>query len=32
MGRDTDTREMVPAAGMNFVFDWGKSALSEKEK
>jgi len=32
MGRGVDTREVYPAPGMNFVFDWGKSALSEKEK
>ena len=32
MGRGADTREVYPAPGMNFVFDWGKSALSEKEK
>ncbi len=31
MGRPVDTREVYPAPGMNFVFDWGKSALSEKE-
>ena len=30
MGRKTDTREIYPAPGMNFVFDWGKSALEEK--
>jgi len=32
MGRSTDTREIYPAPGMNFVFDWGKSALSDKER
>lgn len=32
MGRKTDTREIFPVPGMNFVFDWGKSSLSEKEK
>ena len=32
MGRSVDTREVFPAPGMNFVFDWGKSALSGKEK
>ena len=32
MGRSIDTREIYPAPGMNFVFDWGKSALSDKER
>ncbi len=32
MGRATDTREVSPAAEQNLVFDWGKSALSQKEK
>jgi len=32
MGRETDTREIFPAPGQNLVFDWGKSALSKKEK
>ena len=32
MGRPTDTREVFPAPGQNLVFDWGKSALSQKER
>lgn len=32
MGRPTDTREIFPAPGQNLVFDWGKSALSQKEE
>ena len=31
MGRPADTRELVPAEGQNFVFDWNKCALSQKE-
>ena len=31
MGRPTDTREVFPAEGQNLVFDWGKSAFSQKE-
>jgi len=31
MGRPCDTREAFPAPGMNFVFDFGKTALSRKE-
>ena len=27
MGRETDTREICPAEGQNFVFDWSKSVL-----
>lgn len=27
MGRPTDTRELIPAEGQNFVFDWQKSGL-----
>ena len=27
MGRTTDTREIFPAEGQNFVFDWTKSGL-----
>jgi len=32
MGRSIDTREVFPAPGMNFVFDWGKSALSKERE
>ena len=32
MGRSIDTREVYPAPGMNFVFDWGRSALADKER
>lgn len=31
MGRNADTREVYPAPGQNFVFDWGKSALKERK-
>lgn len=32
MGRETDTREVYPAQGQNFVFDFAKTGLTEKEK
>lgn len=32
MGRPTDTREVFPAPGQNFVFDWGKSLFAKKER
>ena len=32
MGRFCDTREALPAPGMNFVFDFGKYALGRKEQ
>lgn len=32
MGRDVDTREVFPAEGQNFVFDFAKTRLKGKEK
>ena len=32
MGRDADTREVFPAEGQNFVFDFAKTGLKGKEK
>ena len=32
MGRDTDTREVFPADGQNFVFDFAKTSLTERKQ